>query len=134
MASCGTSRMPWIPVSWGELMDKIAILEIKAERISEPTRAAHAQAELQLLLRVRDAHLPNRDAVQALYAQLQRVNERIWDLEARVRRYEREQSFGEGFIETARAVHTTNDRRSWLKQQLDRVLDSELKEEKEYAS
>ena len=132
MGRSGTTRMPLVPVAWGELMDKISILEIKTERISEPTRVENAHAELALLRRVRDAHLPSSAEVNAIYSQLKGINECIWDLEVRVRQYEREQNFGQHFIEAARAVYQTNDQRSRIKQQMDRLLDSELKEEKYY--
>lgn len=123
-----------IPVSWGELLDKIAILEIKAERIADPVKNANVVKELAALKRTRDQTgvdlAPVSDAVDAL----RQVNGALWRIEDDIRDCERQQAFGETFIALARAVYRTNDERALLKRRINDALGSDLVEEKSYAS
>jgi hypothetical protein len=122
---------PVIPVSWGELLDKIAILEIKAERLRAPEAAANAGRELALL-RAAAGTLPPEAA--PLYAALLAVNMRLWRIEDAIRAKEAAGDFGAGFIALARAVYRENDERGRIKQALNRLLRSELVEEKQYSA
>lgn len=117
------------PVSWGELVDKIAILEIKSARIADPAKRANVQRELQALTAVRDAH---GAPPPALVSELRRVNEQLWDIEDRIRECEQRGDFGPAFIELARSVYKTNDRRAALKRQVNDAMGSDLVEEKSY--
>jgi hypothetical protein len=120
-----------VPVSWGELVDKITILEIKDERIADPAKRANVVRELTLL-RERFAAAPPVDGVARVTADLKSVNESLWAIEDEIRDQERAGTFGERFVELARAVYRTNDRRSDLKREINRLLGSAIVEEKSY--
>ena len=122
-----------VPVSWGELLDKITILEIKQDRITDPEKTANVVRELAALRRVADQTAPS-PAVEDRVAQLRVVNEQLWDIEDSIRDCERRRDFGAEFIALARAVYNTNDRRAEIKRDLNLMLGSELIEEKSYAA
>lgn len=123
-----------IPGSVGELFDKISILEIKSERISDVAKLAFVRHELTLL---RDlaatCGTPSSDPATAL-AELKAVNEALWEIEDSIRDCEREKDFGPRFIELARSVYKTNDRRAELKRQLNVLFGSTIIEQKSYAT
>jgi hypothetical protein len=124
-----------IATSAGELVDKITILEIKVERISDPGRLAHVRTELAALCAARAAAWPTpAAALDGLTTALKRVNEALWDIEDEIRGCERRHDFGARFIELARAVYRTNDQRAALKQKINVLLDSALIEVKSYAA
>ena len=118
-----------VPISWGELVDKITILEIKAERMEDPKKLANVTRELWLLNRKLS---PVATQVLRLKLRLKEVNTRLWDIEDEIRDCEREQNFGPRFIELARAVYVTNDQRADVKREINFALSSELVEEKSY--
>ncbi len=122
---------PVIPVSWGELLDKIAILEIKADRLRAPEAAANAGRELALL-RAAAGVLPPEAA--PLRSALLAVNLRLWRIEDDIRAKEAAADFGPGFVALARAVYRENDERGRIKQALNRLLRSALVEEKQYSA
>jgi len=124
-----------VPVSWGELIDKITILEIKSERIADPAKLANIRRELAALEAVRTANLPaERIArVAPATAALKAVNERLWMIEDDIRLCEKAQDFGPRFIGLARDVYQTNDRRAEIKREISVLLGSDLIEEKSYA-
>jgi hypothetical protein len=116
----------------GEFLDKLTILEIKSERIAEPVKLANVRRELEMLRATWAASpLAGRD-VSKLVADLKRVNETLWEIEDRIRRKEAERAFDADFIELARSVYRTNDRRAAIKRELNVALGSELLEEKSY--
>jgi post-segregation antitoxin (ccd killing protein) len=121
-----------IEVAPGELIDKITILEIKAERIADPARLANVRTELEALAEARRAAIPADAGIDALEAELKRVNERLWQIEDEIRDSERAGDFGSRFIELARSVYRTNDRRAELKREINTALGSRLVEEKSY--
>lgn len=120
------------PVSHGELIDKITILEIKSRRITDSAKLANVRNELELL----NATWDNSDAAQidisAERAQLAAVNELLWDIEDRIRVKERDQAFDQEFIDLARSVYFRNDERAAFKRAINLKLGSELVEEKSY--
>ena len=118
-----------VPVSWGELVDKITILEIKAERIDDPKKLANVTRELWLLNRKLS---PVATQVLRLKLRLKEVNATLWDIEDEIRDCERAKDFGPRFIELARAIYVTNDRRADVKREINFALSSELVEEKSY--
>jgi hypothetical protein len=123
-----------VPVSPGEVVDKITILRIKSARIGDPAKLANVRAELGILERTwRDSPYGARD-VRADEAALQAVNERLWDIEDRIRDKERARSFDAGFIELARAVYIENDERAAIKKRINTALGSTIVEEKSYAA
>jgi len=124
--------MVMIPVSWGELFDKLTILEIKKERISDKPKLTNISRELDELLAVSNAHeLPDQPLADLL-AELRSINETLWDIEDDIRTCERMEDFSSSFIELARSVYKTNDKRAELKLRINRLLGSELVEEKSY--
>ena len=116
----------------GEFFDKLTILEIKSERIEDPAKLANVRRELDLLRATWAASRAAAPDVTALVADLRRVNEALWDIEDRIRRKEAERRFDDEFIELARSVYRTNDRRAAIKRSLNLVLESEFLEEKSY--
>lgn len=120
---------PMAPVSWGELLDKITILEIKAERITAAPARANVGRELQLLRQVA-APVMAQPGLAPLLDDLRRVNAALWRIEDDIRAKEAAGDFGAGFVELARSVYLTNDERSALKRQVNALLRSELVEEK----
>jgi len=121
-----------IPVSWGELFDKLTILRIKLARISEASKQANISAELAALECIPAAHPLPEQELEPLVSELQQINETLWDIEDDIRQCERENDFSDRFIELARAVYRTNDRRADLKRAVNDLLGSELVEEKSY--
>ena len=123
-----------VPVSPGELLDKITILRIKSERMQDAAKLHNVRHELELLER------SWREAVGAAAAQLAqeerdraRVNATLWDVEDRIREKERAGCFDAGFIELARAVYVTNDERAAIKKRVNEKLGSSIVEAKSYA-
>ncbi len=119
------------PVSAGELLDKIAILRIKAERIADPGKVANVRREL-IALEAAAGAVPSGPALAALEAELRAVNEALWDIEDDIRAHDARGDFGEGFVRLAQAVYRTNDRRAALKREINRLTGSALVEEKSY--
>ena len=121
-----------VPVSPGEVLDKITILEIKSERMSDPEKVANVRVELALLQETWTEFIRDDEVIRGLHAQLKEVNEALWEIEDDIRDKERAKEFDERFIELARAVYVTNDRRSQVKKELNLHLGSEIVEEKSY--
>lgn len=120
------------PVSYGELLDKIAILQIKAERISDAGKLANVRRELDVLAAAWAAHPASGQDVDALRGQLKAVNERLWDIEDAIRVCEKRQDFAAEFVRLARAVYFENDERARIKREINVTLGSQLVEEKSY--
>jgi hypothetical protein len=156
-----------VPVSAGELLDKISILQIKAERIGDPAKRANVAVELAALEAVAvraglvagagcgvsgaegsggdgaestanggadGAGAAGSEELPATMAELIGVNGELWEIEDRIRDCERAGDFGPGFVELARAVYRTNDRRAALKARINQLCGSQLVEEKSYAA
>ncbi|MGE0827744.1 MAG: DUF6165 family protein [Hyphomonadaceae bacterium] len=126
-----------VPTSLGELLDKIAILEIKAERIVDPAKRANVETELTEL-NATYAGIPelNADARARLadpIARLKAVNQRLWDIEDDIRLCEKAGDFGQRFIVLARSVYKENDERARVKREINVAFGSRLVEEKSYA-
>lgn len=126
-----TIKSPWAPVSWGELLDKITILEIKRERIPDGAARANVERELAALMEI-GGEVLWQPAVAALFAELKSVNEGLWEIEDAIRQEEARSRFGAEFIQLARSVYLWNDRRAALKRQINLALESDLVEEKSY--
>ena len=121
-----------VPVSPGELLDKITILRIKSARMTDAAKLANVRHELALLEHTWRASVPDGDTVTDDERALQSVNERLWDVEDRLRDLEAEQRFDADFIELARAVYVHNDERAAVKKRVNTRLGSTLVEEKSY--
>jgi len=122
------------PVSAGELLDKITILQIKAHRIGEPAKLGHVLAELAALSARRDRAIAPSPELASLVDELRDVNRALWDIEDEIRRCEQRQDFGTRFVELARSVYRENDRRAAIKRRINGLVDSELVEEKLYST
>lgn len=120
------------PVSFGELLDKITILEIKSERISDAQKLANVRDELRLLDALWSHDAASQVDIAAERANLKHINEALWDIEDQIRLKERDHAFDARFIELARAVYRTNDQRAAVKRAINQKLGSRLIEEKSY--
>jgi hypothetical protein len=123
-----------VEIAPGELIDKITILEIKTERMSDQAKLANVRIELDTLAKSRDAAIGKSAEMDRLSAELKKINEELWVIEDDIRDCERAKDFGTKFIELARAVYFTNDRRAQVKRQINELLGSRLVEEKSYAA
>ena len=121
-----------VPVSPGEVLDKITILEIKSERIADPGKVANVRFELKLLQDTWNAAIEEDDVIRDLHSELRKINEVLWEIEDDIRDKERAGEFDARFIELARAVYVTNDCRSEIKKRLNLHLGSRIIEEKSY--
>ena len=121
-------------ISPGELFDKITILELKSERITEAAKLANVRLALADLTATREKTVPSLEHLEALVSELRLVNGAIWDIEDELRQCERRGEFGDHFVELARSVYRNNDRRAALKRQIDERLGSRLLEEKSYTA
>lgn len=124
-----------VPISPGELLDKITILRIKSARMSDAAKLANVRRELELLEHTwREARHVGSYDVAAEERALQAVNERLWDIEDRIRDKERAQAFDAEFIALARSVYVENDERAAVKKRINTALGSTIVEEKSYAN
>jgi len=121
-----------VPVSFGEVLDKITILEIKAERIADPEKVKNVRLELDELSANWNQVVQDQTAISNLRSQLKAVNGELWVIEDDIRDQEAAQDFGPKFIELARAVYVTNDKRAAIKKEVNLALGSRFVEEKSY--
>ena len=122
-----------VPISPGELIDKITILEIKSQRMSDPAKLHNVRTELALLTDTWRASPFSATDIGAEWSALREVNTKLWDIEDRIRDRERDGAFDDVFVELARAVYVTNDERAAVKKRINTKLGSTLVEEKSYA-
>ena len=125
--------VPMVALSWGEVIDKITILEIKQQRLSSAAAIDNVRRELAALNKV-VAGIAAPEALAALKQALKAVNERLWDIENKIRAKEAESAFDQQFIDLARSVYVNNDERAKLKREINKLLKSDLVEEKQYTS
>lgn len=122
-----------VPISPGELIDKITILEIKSQRMRDERKLANVRSERDLLLATWKASAYAANDIEAEWTQLRAINEKLWVIEDDIRDQERAGTFGEEFIRLARAVYFINDERAAVKRQINEKLGSTIREEKSYA-
>jgi len=122
-----------VEIAPGELIDKITILEIKAERIADSQKLQNVRVELKVLEEARDRAISSSPELDALTARLKGINEALWDIEDAIRDCERNRDFGPAFVELARSVYRKNDQRAAVKRKINELLGSKLVEEKSYA-
>src|SRR5210317_1402351 len=118
-----------VPVSPGEVLDKITILEIKSERIEDADKLVNVKRELELLQASWRKHVDEDENVARIHAEMKAINEELWEIEDDIRDKEKAREFDEVFIKLARAVYVTNDKRANAKKELNRYLGSEIVEE-----
>ena len=121
-----------VPTAPGEFLDRFTILEIKSERIRDAAKLANVRRELELMRATWAASPLSKRDVAKLVAELKSVNETLWEIEDRIRRKEAERVFDSDFVELARSIYRTNDRRAAIKRELNVALGAEVLEEKSY--
>ena len=124
---------PKIPISWGELFDKITILQIKLENITSKNALENVEQELKKLQSILTQYCLKTMETTQLEGELRQINQQLWDIEDKIRDKERTNSFDDEFIQLARNVYITNDERSRIKRKINDMFGSELVEEKSYA-
>lgn len=122
-----------VEVSFGEFLDKIAILTIKSERIKDPAKLENINKELNLLNETWAKNPKSKIDIADELRQLKAINEKLWVIEDDIRDKERNKTFDQGFIELARSVYFSNDERARIKRVINEKLGSNLVEEKSYA-
>ena len=123
---------PLIEVSWGELFDKISILEIKSARLTSEAALSNVRGELALLAAKTRMIRPHQPEIETLKAELKLVNETLWEIEDQIREKEAVKEFDATFIKLARSVYIQNDRRCAIKRAMNTLLLSDIVEEKSY--
>ncbi len=121
-----------VPISPGELIDKITILRIKSARMTDSKKLANVRMELQALQSTWSSHAYSQQDIAADERALQAVNERLWVIEDDIRDKERAKEFDAGFVRLARAVYVENDERAAIKKRINERLGSSIVEEKSY--
>lgn len=124
--------MIFTPVSFGEVLDKITILEIKVNNISDENKIVNVENELNILTKTWDDHVKNNSEINRLKQHLKKVNQDLWDIEDNIRIKESRKEFDDEFIQIARSVYVVNDQRASVKKEVNLLLGSELVEEKSY--
>ena len=124
---------PQVPISWGELFDKITILQIKLENLTSKDALKNVEQELKKLQSILTQNGSKTMETIQLEGELRRTNQQLWGIEDKIRDKERANSFDDEFIQLARRVYITNDERSRIKRKINDLLGSELVEEKSYA-
>jgi hypothetical protein len=123
--------MIYTPVSVGELIDKLSILQVKKTKITNEEKLEYINKEFELLYNLSSVYLDIKE-LETLYHILVKTNSKLWDIEDKLRVLESEKKFDEEFVELARNVYFTNDERFSLKNQINKITDSEIREIKEY--
>lgn len=121
-----------IPVSVGELIDKITILSIKLNRIVDPEQKKNVLNEFHQLNKIAETQLKPKVGLDVLYKQLYQINEMLWDIENAKRQHEKDYNFNQEFIELARQVYKKNDVRAKIKKEINLLMGSEIIEEKQH--
>ena len=122
-----------IQVSPGELIDKMTILEVKLDHMSDPAKLANVHREHDMITQTFRENIADTPALAKLIADLKATNMALWTIEDLIRDHEREGNFGESFVELARAIYRINDERAALKRRINVLLDSDIVEEKSYS-
>ena len=126
-------KIPLIPVSWGELFDKITILQIKIENLQEKNALKNVKTEYDQLNKIYNSNFLEDEKAKLLMNSLTQINKKLWDIEDKIRHKERIKKFDEEFIELARNVYFTNDKRSKIKRDINENFGSIIIEEKSYS-
>ena len=119
-------------ISAGELLDKITILEIKMEKITDSEKLKNINKELSSLTKTSDEKIPDKKRIENLVSDLKKINLKLWDIEENKRRAEKEKKFDETFIQLSRDVYKSNDERAKIKLKINEVLGSNIKEVKSH--
>ena len=126
-------KTPLIPVSWGELIDKITILQIKIENLQEKKALNNVKTEHDQLNTIYNNNFLKDEIARVLFNDLKEINQKLWDIEDKIRDKEKSKKFDKEFIELARNVYFTNDERSRIKRNINETFGSKIIEEKSYS-
>ena len=121
-------------ISAGELLDKISILEIKLEKVKDKDDQVEIKKEYEMLKKIQDSSIELRDDIKNLFKSIKEVNLVLWEVEDSIRVCEKNKNFGEEFVELARKVYFNNDKRAKIKSKINQILDSNIKEIKQYVN
>ena len=124
---------PLVPISWGELFDKITILQIKLDKLTSKNALNNVEREFKQLQSILIKYFPNSIEAKQLEEELKQINQQLWDIEDNIRDKERKRSFDDEFIQLARSVYIINDERSRIKRKINDIFGSEFVEEKSYS-
>ena len=119
-------------ISSGELLDKISILEIKLSKIKDKVLLNEVKKEYDILFKTKNDNIISSNEIITLYKNLKETNEKLWKIEDEIRLCEKNSDFKEKFIKLSRSVYFTNDQRSRIKQKINKILGSKIKEVKQY--
>ena len=119
-------------ISPGDLLDKISILEIKLEKVKDKDRQKKIKNEYDILKKVQNSSIKMSDKIKDLYRSVSNVNIKLWDIEDKIRICEQNKDFGKNFIELARGVYFNNDKRAELKNEINEILKSNIREIKQF--
>jgi len=120
-------------ISAGELLDKISILEIKLGKIKNQSRQQEISKEYKILQKTKEMNIESTQEINQLIEEIKIINLKLWEIEDKIRVCEKNKNFGKEFIELARAVYLTNDKRAKIKSKINEMVGSNIKEIKEYA-
>ena len=121
-------------ISAGELLDKISILEIKLEKIKDKNNLVEINKEYKILRNAQNSNIEITDKIEKLFQEIKEVNTNLWNIEDKLRICEKNKDFGKNFTELARKVYLNNDKRSKIKLEINNILDSNIREIKQYVS
>ncbi|MFT7460541.1 MAG: hypothetical protein ACI909_003229 [Planctomycetota bacterium] len=121
-------------ISVGEFLDKLTILQIKRERISDPLKLSNVNEELKRLLLIWEGAKHSKNEINEEIEELRAINEKLWDIEDNIREKEENKTFDDAFVQMARSVYITNDKRAEIKRRINQKLGSQLTEEKSYSN
>ena len=120
-------------ISAGELLDKISILEIKLDKINDKDDLLEIKKEYKILKKTKDTNISSFEEINHLFNKIKKINLELWNIEDKIRICEKNKDFGSEFIELARGVYFSNDKRSKIKAEINKILGSNIKEVKQYA-
>jgi len=120
-------------ISAGELLDKISILEIKLEKVQDKESLKEINKEYKVLKNAQDSNIKISEDLRVLFHDLKKINITLWEIEDQVRSCEKNKDFGEKFVQLARNVYLSNDKRSNIKLKINKLLGSNLREIKKYS-
>ena len=120
-------------ISAGELLDKISILEIKIDKIKDKDNQIEINKEYKILKETKDLNIKTTTKIESLFSELKKINLNLWYIEDKIRICEKNKDFGKSFIDLARNVYLNNDKRAKIKSEINKLLDSNIKEIKQYA-
>ena len=119
-------------ISAGELLDKISILEIKLDKVKNKNSKEKINIEYKMLMKARDSNIEITEKIRQLIKDIKEVNLNLWNIEDKLRIYEKNKDFGQDFVQLARSVYFNNDKRAKIKSEINELLDSNIREIKQY--